>query len=132
MTPVLQTLRRLRVRILLRFALLCEMAPAVTDDLPHVREIVLVVMRRIFLGILFQDLDDLTAAVNDVNKIDQSLRYGDGYLSWPMVSPEPSSLDQPAPADSSEPSQSVSSSGDMLTMSLNSLGVVSRDKKASN
>lgn len=39
-----------------------------------------------------------------------------------MDSPEPSSLSQPAPAESAEPSQSLSSEADMLTRSLNSLG----------
>jgi len=43
------------------------------------------------------------------------------YLSWPMVSPEPSSLLQPEPVDSSDPSHSFSSSADMFTSSPNSL-----------
>lgn len=45
----------------------------------------------------------------------------EAYLSWPIVSPEPSSLLQPAPADSSLPSQSFNSSADILTSSFHSL-----------
>lgn len=42
-------------------------------------------------------------------------------VTYPMVSPLPSSLDHPAPVESSLPSQSSSSEAVMLTISLNSL-----------
>lgn len=44
------------------------------------------------------------------------------YLSYPIVSPEPSDLLQPALSDDSSLSHPSRSEADMLTSSLNSLG----------
>jgi hypothetical protein len=126
MTPVLQRLSTLALRVLLRLSFLGQMALVVRHDFAHVANVVLVVFAGIFVRVLLQDLDDLAAAV-EFNQtpsahlaIEMSLIQFT-HLSWPMVSPEPSSFDQPAPAESSPPSHSFSSSGPMLTSSLNSL-----------
>ncbi len=50
-------------------------------------------------------------------------RQWKAHLSWPIVSPEPSDLDQPEEEDCSSFSQASSSSAAMFTSSLNSLTV---------
>ena len=61
--PILQTPRRLAVRILLRLLLLGEVPLAIRDYATHVRDIVLIVLFRVLLGVLVQDLNDLAPAV---------------------------------------------------------------------
>jgi len=50
--------------ILLGLLLLRKMAFAVRNDLSHVRQVVLIVLLVVLLGVLFQDLDDLATAGN--------------------------------------------------------------------
>jgi len=139
MTPVLQRLRTLAVRVLLRLAFLRQVPLVVRHHLAHVLQVVVVVFAGVFLRVLLQDLDDLAAAVvvyEVMLALSKTFLYGgrgsgnglviDGHqkdtdLSCPIVSPEPSSLLHPAPTDSSLPSQSFNSLADMLTRSLNSL-----------
>lgn len=81
MTPILQSaiishaprenfqhadlrLIRLARMILLGLLLLRKMAFAVRNDLSHVRQVVLIVLLVVLLGVLFQDLDDLATAGN--------------------------------------------------------------------
>ncbi len=47
----------------------------------------------------------------------------EAHLSWPIVSPEPSDLDQPEDSDCSSFNQASSSSAVMFTSLLNSLTV---------
>ena len=63
MTPVLQTLVALAIRVLLRLLLLRQMPLAVRNDLAHVGQVFFIVLLRVFLWILLQDLDDLAAAL---------------------------------------------------------------------
>ena len=68
MTPILQALRTLTIRILLGLALLRQMPLAIGDYFPHMRDILLVILVRIFVGILPQDLDNLATALGDPNQ----------------------------------------------------------------
>ena len=63
MTPVLQRLSTLALRILLRLSFLGQMALVVRHDFEHVANVVLVVLAGIFVWVLLQDLDDLAATV---------------------------------------------------------------------
>lgn len=62
MPPILQAAIALAVRVPLGLLLLREVPLAVRDDAAHVVDVVLVVLGRVLLGVLFQDLDDLAAA----------------------------------------------------------------------
>jgi hypothetical protein len=62
-SPILQTLVTLAIRILLRLFLLRKMPLTIRHHLPHVVDIVLLVFVRIFLRILLQDGDDLAARI---------------------------------------------------------------------
>ena len=84
------------------------MALVVRHDFAHVANVVLVVFARVLLWVLLQDLDDFTTAVADYIRPRSNVFIRFTHLSWPIVSPEPSSLDQPAPAESSPPSHSFS------------------------
>ena len=66
-TPVLQRPSTLRVRVLLCFALLRQVALVVRDDLAHVREVVFVVLAWVLLWILLEDGNDLAAALIEVS-----------------------------------------------------------------
>ena len=76
-----------------------------------------------FFSRIFMILRPLGISVNDPH-LESEACCPLPYLSCPIVSPDPSSLSQPAPADSSLPSQSFSSSALMLMSSLNSLGML--------
>jgi hypothetical protein len=62
-SPILQTLVTLAIRILLRLFLLRKMPLTIRHHLPHVIDVILLVLARIFLRILLQDGDDLAARV---------------------------------------------------------------------
>lgn len=84
--------------------------PTIRHHLPHMINVLLLIFARgFFLGFFSK-----TATI---------LRPE----SCPMISPLPSSLDQPEPVESSLLSQSCSSEALMLTSSLNSLGSLVRD-----
>jgi hypothetical protein len=63
MSPILQALVTLTIRILLRLLLLRQMPLAVRHDLPHMINIVLIVLAWILLGILLQNRNDLAAGI---------------------------------------------------------------------
>jgi hypothetical protein len=63
MSPVLQTLITLTIRVLLRLLFLRKMPFTVCYDLPHVIDIVLLILVRILLGILLQDGNYLAAGI---------------------------------------------------------------------
>ena len=63
--PVLQALVRLAVRVPLCGALLREMPLVVGHDLPHVGDVVLLILVWIFVGVLLQDFNNL-AATGDI------------------------------------------------------------------
>ena len=119
MSPILQALVTLALCILLRLFLLRQMPLAVCSNAAHVGNVVFVIARRVFLWVLAEDVDDLAAAVS-IDPVGQmagfgrwktrereirvrmelkynfKLKYSDlAYLSCPIVSPEPSDLDQP-------------------------------------
>lgn len=81
----------------------------------------LIILLGIFPGILLQDLDYLTPAVEDALSVGCCLVLARAHLSCPMVSPEPSSFDQPDEVDDSSFSHASSSGAVMLTRVLNSL-----------
>lgn len=61
MAPVLQRLVAFTVGVLLCFLLLRKMPLAIRDHFPHVLKVLFVILVRIFVGILVQNLDDLAA-----------------------------------------------------------------------
>lgn len=63
MPPILQALVTLTLRVSLRLLLLRQMSLAVCRDTAHVGDVVSVVARGVFLGVLAQDFDHLPAAV---------------------------------------------------------------------
>jgi hypothetical protein len=63
MSPILQTLITLTIRILLRLLLLRQMPLAIRSHAAHMRDVIFVVSRGVFLRVLLQDLDDFAAAV---------------------------------------------------------------------
>jgi hypothetical protein len=63
MAPILQALVAVAVGVLLGLLLLCQMTLVIRSDLAHMRQVVLVVLGRVLLGILFEDLDDLSATL---------------------------------------------------------------------
>jgi hypothetical protein len=63
MTPVLQTLVTLTIRILLRLILLSQMSLTVSHNLLHMIDIILSVLARIFLGVLLQNCNNIAARV---------------------------------------------------------------------
>jgi hypothetical protein len=129
MAPVLQTPRALAVRILLGLVLLRQMPLAVGHHLAHVIDVVLVVGLGVLVRVLLEDFDNLSPAsflhenpiVSGLFVCCGVLFHAHSYLSWPTVSPEPSSLLQPAPSDDSSLSQDSRSEAGMFTISLNSL-----------
>lgn len=62
MAPILEALRTATVRILLRLAFLRQVTLIIGDDLAHVLDVLFVVLARVFLRVLLQDLDDFAAA----------------------------------------------------------------------
>ena len=62
MPPVLQALRTLTIRILFGLALLRKMSLAIRHYFPHMRYIILVILFRVLVGILLQNLYNLTTA----------------------------------------------------------------------
>lgn len=68
MPPILQALRTLALRVLLRLVLLRQMPFTVRHDLAHVVDVVLVVFFRVLLRVLFEDGDDFAAAAVAVSK----------------------------------------------------------------
>lgn len=64
MTPVLQALVAIGIGVLLCLLFLRQMSLIVRSHPPHMRKIILIILRRFFLGILLQNLNDLTAAGN--------------------------------------------------------------------
>lgn len=60
MSPILQTLITLTLRILLRLLLLRQMPLTIRHHLAHVIDILLLVLFRIFLGVFLQDGDDFS------------------------------------------------------------------------
>jgi hypothetical protein len=63
MSPILQALITLTVRILLRLLFLRQVPLTIRHNLPHVVNVILVVLARVFLGILFQDSNDLATRI---------------------------------------------------------------------
>jgi hypothetical protein len=63
MSPILQALVTLTIRILFRLLLLRQMALAICHNLPHMNNIILIVLARIFLGVLLQNGNDLAAGI---------------------------------------------------------------------
>ena len=61
MPPILQGLVALAIRVLFGLVLLRQMSLAVSDDLTHVGNVVLLVIVRVFRGVLVQYLNDLAA-----------------------------------------------------------------------
>lgn len=85
MTPILQALIAVAVGVLLGFLLLGEMPLVIGGNFAHVIDVVLVISGWVFLGILLQDLDNLTttADISTCWGLPQQL-----YLSCPTLSPE--------------------------------------------
>lgn len=63
MSPVLQALITLATRVLLRFLFLREVSLAIGGNLPHVVDVVLIVLAGIFLGVLLQNSDDFATRI---------------------------------------------------------------------
>lgn len=63
MSPVLQTLVTLTVRILLGLLFLCEVALAVRNDLSHMIDVILLVLAWVLLGVLLQDCNDFATRI---------------------------------------------------------------------
>jgi hypothetical protein len=63
MAPILQALITFTVRILLRLLFLRQMALAIRHNLPHMINLVLVILAWVFLGILLQNSDDLATRI---------------------------------------------------------------------
>lgn len=62
MTPILQGLSTLAIGIFLCRTFLCEVSLIVCYHLAHVRDIFLIILAGVFLGVLLQDLDDFPTA----------------------------------------------------------------------
>ena len=81
MSPVLQALIRVAVRILLGLLLLGEMAFVISCNLPHVGDVLFLVLGWVFLRVLSQDLNNFPPTVQAVsNRRDQS----NGKLTVPQ------------------------------------------------
>lgn len=85
---------RFAISILLGLLLLRKMTLAVGCDTSHMSDIILIILGRILLWILLQDLDDLaTTSISSLARLQlHQERESRFYLSWPIDSPEPSSL----------------------------------------
>ena len=100
------------------------MAFVVCCNSTHVVDFVLIVLGRVFLRILFENLDDLSAAAHtSAHRLAEQLQP---HLSCPTLSPDPSLLDHPESLDPEPFSHFSSSSAVMLTVLLKSLLVVSQ------
>lgn len=65
---LLQTLVAVRIGVLFGLLFLGEMALVVRSDLPHMCHIVVVILRRILLGILLQNFNDLPSTIQVVSR----------------------------------------------------------------
>lgn len=74
MAPVLQALVAITVCVLLGLLFLRQMAFIVRSYLAHMCQVVLVVLRGVLLGILFQDLDNL-APTRDISNANSAAIY---------------------------------------------------------
>lgn len=62
MAPVLQRFVRFAVRVLFRRLFLRKMTLVVCHNFPHMGDVFLVILVWVLVGILLQDLDDISAA----------------------------------------------------------------------
>jgi hypothetical protein len=119
MTPVLQALVAVAVGVLLGMFLLSQVALIICGNSSHMRDVVLVVFRRLLLWIFLQDLDNLTSTMH--RSAHPQVEEGEIHLSWPMLSPEPSLFDQPESLEDEPFNHLSNSSAVMLTVLLKSL-----------
>lgn len=70
--------------VLLRLLLLREMAFAVRNDLSHMWQVVFVVLLFVLFGVLFEDFDDLAAAVGS-DSVDAQRREHLVTVTLPLV-----------------------------------------------
>jgi hypothetical protein len=63
MSPVLQALIRVAIRVLFGLFLLRKMALVIRGDFPHMRDIFLVIFGRILLWVLLENLNDLSPTI---------------------------------------------------------------------
>jgi hypothetical protein len=104
----------------------------VSGNFSHMSDVFLVIFGWILFWIFPQNPDnfpsatDVSVGVSEVLQQPRSIELFDtSYLSWPTLSSEPSSFDQPDLRDSPPWSHSSSSSAFMLTVLLKSLVLVS-------
>ena len=124
MSPILQALVAVAVGVLLRMLFLSKVAFIVCCNSTHMVDIVLVVLGRVLLRILLEDLDDLPAAAH--TSAHRLAELPQPHLSCPTLSPDPSLLDHPESLDPEPLSHFSSSSAVILTVLLKSLLGVSQ------
>lgn len=86
MAPIFEGLIAIGVGVLLCFGFLSEVSFIIRGDLPHVGDIILVILLGVFLWILLQDLDNLTTASDTQLAITRPNQTT--YLACPTLSPE--------------------------------------------
>lgn len=121
-SPVLQALVAVAISVLLGMLFLSEMAFVIRSNSTHVCKIILIVLGWIFLWVLLQDFNDFPTTIQE--SAGRTTVADDANLSWPILSPDPSPLDQPESFDDDPLSHVSNSSAVMLTVLLKSLPFV--------